>query len=333
MPNIHAIRRRHDELLAQIRTQTRALEDDHIDVKTFQAFWVPAEAEMEQLRSQIKGYEHAMSYRTGKLDPVAAAQWSDGDLSAVSGTEGNRLSFKGLGRKAADAIIGSDIHTKASGNTKAAPALAPSGATVVAQDFEPSVVTLGMPAQSLLDVLPVKPHDTSQFAYLRQTVRDNQAAIVPEMATKPTSTYSVERVEDQLDVVAHISERVPRMWFYNNELLQGFVQSELDYGLRVAVEEMVLSDVKGTSGIQTQAFSSSMVVTLRKSLTKLEANGLDPSAIVVNPVDWATVELALASTNAIDFQGIPYDAAARRLFGVPVAVSSVRFDAGMEAGG
>ena len=43
--------------------------------------------------------------------------------------------------------------------------------------------------------------------------------------------------------------------------------------------------------------------------------------ILLAPVDWEGVELALANQNAIDYQGIPYDAASRRLFGTPVVVS------------
>src|SRR5262249_11960091 len=107
----------------------------------------------------MKAYDHAVSYRTGPVDLRTAEQWAGG-ASGFTDPDDKRLSFKGLGRKAADQIV-----TKASGDSKAAPALAPSGATVVAQDFEPSVVALGQPAQSLLDVLPVKPHDTALFAY------------------------------------------------------------------------------------------------------------------------------------------------------------------------
>ena len=66
-------------------------------------------------------------------------------------------------------------------------ALAPSGATIVGQEFVRDPVALGQVAQSLLDVLPVKQHASTEYAYLRQTVRTNNAAVVAEGATKPTS--------------------------------------------------------------------------------------------------------------------------------------------------
>lgn len=69
-------------------------------------------------------------------------------------------------------------------------------------------------------------------------------------------------------------------------------------------------------GTQTQAYSTSPLATLRKSLTLLESAGYDHGYFVLDPTDWEEIELTLASTNAVDYQGIPYVAATRRLFGV-----------------
>ena len=83
-----------------------------------------------------------------------------------------------------------------------------------------------------------------------------------------------------------------------------------------------MTDINGTSGIQTQAYSTSVLATLRKGVTKLEVAGYSPSAYVLRPTDWEGVELALSSTNSIEHQGLPYDPATRRLFGVPVTTSN-----------
>ena len=75
----------------------------------------------------------------------------------------------------------------------------------------PDPVALGQVAQSLLDVLPAKAHTTPEYAYLRQTVRTNNAAVVAEGAVKPTSVYTVVRIEDSLVVIAHLSEGDPAL--------------------------------------------------------------------------------------------------------------------------
>ena len=57
-------------------------------------------------------------------------------------------------------------------------ALSPSGSAVVGQEFTADPVALGKPALSLLDVIPVVQHSIPEFAYMRQTVRTNNAAVV-----------------------------------------------------------------------------------------------------------------------------------------------------------
>ena len=134
---------------------------------------------------------------------------------------------------------------------------------------------------------------------------------------KPTSVYTVVKVANSLAVIAHLSEGIPRFWLIDQVSLETFVSNELEYGLRLAVEAKVLADVNGTSGIQTQAYATSVLATLRKSLTKLEVSGYTPGSLVRHPTDWEGVELALSSTNAIEHLALPYDPASRRLFGVP----------------
>ena len=111
--------------------------------------------------------------------------------------------------------------------------LAPSGATIVGQEFVRDPVALGQLAQSLLDVLPTTAHTPTEYACPRQTVRTNNAAVVAEGAAKPTSVYSVEQ---RLLVGAHLSEGIPRYWLLDPTALQQFIDSELRFGLGLAVE-------------------------------------------------------------------------------------------------
>lgn len=263
-------------------------------------------AEHEELETVIKTHNAAAKY-AGSADMFPTGQRSTFD-------SGQRLSFKGIGEPLARKML--------TGDGLGAKTLAPSGLAVVEQTFQADPIALGKVATGLLDILPVQPHPTASFAYLRQTTRTNNAAVVDEGALKPTSVYSVTRVEDSLAVVAHLSEGVPRYWVLDNGSLQGFISNELAYGLSLALESKVFSDIAAVSGKQTQAFSTSVLATLRKSLTKLETAGWEPAALVLNPLDWESVELALATTNAVEYSGLPYDPATRRLFGVPVVLSN-----------
>ena len=139
-----------------------------------------------------------------------------GDLGGSSTqAKSRRLSFKGLGTKVATQMLGPDGQK----------ALAPSGATIVGQEFVRDPLALGQVAQSLLDVLPTKQHASPEYAYLRQNVRTNAAAVVAEGATKPTSVYSVIRIEQSLVVVAHLTEGIPRYWLLDNSALETFASA------------------------------------------------------------------------------------------------------------
>lgn len=249
----------------------------------------------------------------GQLDAMALGV-SAGPRSTID--DGKRLSFgKSMATAVASKMLGGP-----DGGTKA---LAPSGATVVGLDFDENPVALGRVATSLLNILPVIQHDSPRFQFLRQGIagRTNNAAIVADGAVKPVSPLGVELVDNMLDVVAHLSELIPRYWLADNVALERFVSDELQFGLSLAIEAMVIADLNAQSGIQTQAFSTSALMTIRKSLTKLEAAGLVAGAIVLHPTAWEGVELALASTNAIEHMALPYDPATRRLYGVPVVVT------------
>ncbi|WP_232425761.1 phage major capsid protein [Mycobacterium sp. JS623] len=199
--------------------------------------------------------------------------------------------------------------------------LAASGAAVVGQEFLPDPIALGQPATGLLDVLPTVGHGSPLYAFLQQSTRTNNAAVVASGAVKPTSVYSVTRVEQSLSVIAHLSEGIDHYWMADNATLEQFISGELNYGLQRAVEAKVLADINATSGIVTQAFATSIPVTLRKSLTALEVAGYTASAIVLHPSDFEAIELLLSTTNAVEHLSLPYNPAQRRLYGVPIATT------------
>lgn len=235
-----------------------------------------------------------------------SASFLDGDLTEAPDTR--RLAF---GAKMAKGLVERK-------------SLSSSGAAVVGQEFRPDPIALGKPATGLLDVLPTVSHSSPLYAYVRQSTRTNNAAVVADGAVKPTSVYGVTRIEQSLSVIAHLSDGIPHYWLSDNASLQGFVQSELNYGLQRAVEAKVLADVNGTSGILTQAWATSIPVTLRKAMTSLETTGYVAEAIVLHPSDFETIELALSTTNAVEHLGLPYDPAQRRLYGVPIATTTAQ---------
>lgn len=142
---------------------------------------------------------------------------------------------------------------------------------------------------------------------------------------------------------AHLSEPVDKYWLQDLTDLQTFLDTELRFGLDLAVEQAILnSDGAGenptgilhTSGIQTQPFSTDPVETARKALTKLQTQGSTSRVFVVNPLEWETMRLLrsttgaflLTDTTAQDVTGgavaPPTGAQALTSWGVPVVLST-----------
>ena len=200
--------------------------------------------------AQLLGQLDAMA--SGAAEQLMSHNTTSPALLGLPG-DGMRLAFgKAMADAAAQKIMPPGYAQKA---------VAPSGSVVTPQSFQPDPVRLGQQAAGLLSVLPVTVQASPQFAYLRQTTRTNLAAIVPEGSVKPTSVYSVVLIEDVLDVIAHLSEAVPRFWLADTPQLQQFLTNELTYGLAQAVEARVIADIAATSGIQARAFSASVLET------------------------------------------------------------------------
>lgn len=182
-----------------------------------------------------------------------------------------------------------------------------------------SPLVLNQVPTSILDVLN-----------LRQNVRDLKAAVVAVGALKPESKIAIERIEGKLKIVAHLSEPMHEYWLLDNGSLTQFVEMELLYGLRLELERQVLNgngttELQGiltTSGIQTQAYTTDLLTTTRKSITKLEKAGHAANIFVLNPDDWESLELARTETAGSLELGGPVDRAAQKLWGVSVVTST-----------
>jgi len=237
------------------------------------------------------------------------------------------------------ALGGSDwgekiVRTAASDHFGRFKALAPSGQVNVSIPLAPEVVRDGEPVLSLRQLIPAEQDLTGAWSYLRQTLRQQNAAVVPAGAKKPESLYTLARQEGRSVTIAHLSEPIARQDIADALLLTEFIDREMRLGVETALEnEIINGDGSGdrltglnfTSGTMAQPFSGSAIQTARKALTALENQSLQPTGWVMAPSTWEAVELdanAGGFTMAAAGQGVPVEAASRRLWGVPVVVST-----------
>lgn len=180
---------------------------------------------------------------------------------------------------------------------------------------------------------------TPEWSYLRQTTRTNNAAPVALGALKPTSVYALERVTAPTTTIAHLSDPIPIQHLEDETSLETFIGFEMLYGLKLAIDDQVLNGdgidpnlagVLNTAGIQVQAYDTSVLITTRKALTKLQLAGIvDQSdgnvpaqvAYVMHPSDWEAIELLTNVDGEYLMREGPVDPAKRQLWGIPVLVT------------
>jgi len=213
-------------------------------------------------------------------------------------------------------------------------ALTPTGSVPVTVPVDPEPVRLSEPVLALRQLIPTVQDTTGEWKFWRQTVRQNNAAVVAPGARKPTSPFEGELRTDRARVIAHLSDPVVRQVLDDAPMLREFLDTELRLGVEVALEdEIVNGDGTGehfegltaVSGHQVQSWSGDLFKTTRQAVTKLEALGLTGSGWVFAPADWERIELAgndYGYALAQAGQPVPVDRAARRLWGIPVSIST-----------
>jgi len=169
-------------------------------------------------------------------------------------------------------------------------------------DRDTTVTSLPRRTLTVRSLLTVVRTSSGSVDYARQTTRTNNAAVVGEGLTKPTSSYIWEQVNAPVRVIAHLA-KLTRQAIDDAVQLQGEVESEMRYGLGLAEEgELLNGDGTGQhlTGLVPAATAYVAPITiasptridmLRLALLQAELALYPSDGIVLNPGDWAGIEL------------------------------------------
>lgn len=168
--------------------------------------------------------------------------------------------------------------------------------------------------------------------YPRQTTRTNAAAVVAEGDQKPESNYVWELADAPVRTIAHWVP-IARQAMDDAAQLQTELDSELRYGLdRAEDEELLNGDGTGQhlEGLVTAATAYSAaftltnatnIDTLRLAILQAELADYPVDGMVLNPTDWARIELTKDSTGQYVFANV-LQLAGPTLWGRPVVSTS-----------
>lgn len=197
-------------------------------------------------------------------------------------------------------------------------------------DYTGDIVALARQRTLIRDLVGVGQTDSKAVFYSKQTLRDNQAAAKAEGAASAVSDLTWEEASANVKGISHI---VPysKNAIDDAPMLQGEIDNEMRYGLQIAVDQQILSgDGTGAnlSGLTTEATAYSapfaygagetFLDRLRLAILQLTLENYFADAIVLNPLDWAKIELS-KDANKRYIMGDPLNQIGKSIWNTPVA--------------
>lgn len=198
----------------------------------------------------------------------------------------------------------------------------------VAPDRLPGVQLLPQRRMTIRDLISPGTTGSNLIQYLQETGFTNNAATIGENTRKPESNIVYDLKQAPVVKIPHFIKTSSEI-LSDFQQLQSMIDVKLRYGLSL-VEEMQLLKGSGTgnnlNGIYTQAsaYAAPIVIAgatridvLRLALLQAELAEYPSTGIVLNPIDWAAIELQKDSTGSYIFSN-PQSLAQPALWGRPV---------------
>ena len=173
---------------------------------------------------------------------------------------------------------------------------------------------------------------SNAIEYVQELLFTNNAAPVAELATKPESDITFEMKSAPVATIAHWI-KASKQVLADAPMLQAYINGRLMYGLKLKEEQQLL---KGSgvglnlNGIYTQATAyanpgvtvqaETRIDRLRLAMLQVALSEFDTDGIVLNPIDWAAIELTKTTDNAYLFAS-PTGQIAPTMWGRPVVAT------------
>lgn len=194
------------------------------------------------------------------------------------------------------------------------------------------VLALPQRRMTVRDLISPGQMDGNALEYVKETGFTNNAGMVAETAKKPESTMKFDLVSTTAKVIAHFV-KASRQILSDASQLQSLIDQRLRYGLAFKEEQQLLNgDGTGQNllGIIPQATAyvapfdpagtETGIDMIRLALLQAELAEYPSSGIVMNPIDWARIEL-LKDTTGRYLIGNPQGTLGATLWNRPVVTT------------
>lgn len=196
-----------------------------------------------------------------------------------------------------------------------------------------TVALPGLRRATIRDLVAPGETESGSIEYVRETGFTNNAATVAEGGAKPYSDITTALVNAPVRTIAHLF-KASRQILDDAKALQSYIDARARYGLLLAEESQLLygsgagANLQGLVPVAAQyAAPGGVTVTgeqridrLRLALLQAELGEFPSDGIVLNPIDWALIELIKDDVGRYII-GQPQEGTAARLWNRPVVAT------------
>lgn len=203
-----------------------------------------------------------------------------------------------------------------------------SSTSLVVATRVPGVITPPERKMTIRDLIAPGQTNSGMIEYVQETGFTNNAAVVTEGSTKPTSDITFELKTAPVRTIATLF-KASRQILDDAPALRSYIDARARYGLRYVEESELLSGdgtgahIKGLIPSAT-AFNAAFVPTnqqridtIRLAILQVALSEFPANGIILNPTDWAQIQL-LKDGDQRYIIGNPQDGNTPRLWNLPV---------------
>ena len=216
------------------------------------------------------------------------------------------------------------VYSKAATDTQTSPAAAVDWATT----FDRNVVTAPRIALVIRDLFGAETISGSTLQYLVEGAIQGAPAVTTEGAEKPQVHFGdpTPKTVALKKIACHIKESDEYIDDY--PFLASAINGRLLYQLGLVEQNTLVTDLLGTSGIQTGTYAANATATaiaeaiLKAATDVQESSGFAADAIVINPTDWYNLRIARDGEERYYGGGFFGPQNVPNLWGIPVCVTT-----------
>ena len=278
----------------------------------------PDDATFADLQTRATELDKRVAALAGLMDARAAADTLDGKIAKASNRrtreEEERRNGKGLETRESwgDLFVRSDEFTGYRGRGTSAivtldlddvqtRALPTGLSDMVAAGLRPSPYSVDLtpprPPTPLLDNVTQISVSSNAIEYVSWAKVAGGAAKVAEKAAKPSAEWSPTVTSSTLDTWA-VYTQLTRQLIEDMPAVRSFIDGELRWDVARAEEADAVAVLGAAAAAIPDAVDPDLMHAIRKGIGTVEAAGYSPTAVMLNPADWALLDIeVLQETN------------------------------------